>query len=288
MDIFLILAFFALLINILFGYFFFIKEILWQGGHSFIEVIKNPKLYVYDFLIPPMFWHPSFLAVALSFIIPLGCYLYFEKKISPVLWWISLPFTLVFIFLTGARIGLVISILLLLLSLLYYIKKFSMIAKGVMLLTIVFAILFAYFSPYSLTHDSPRKNMRTIAKNAISESPVSGHGFSSMSYFIQSEEFAEKYGTEKGYKFSYFHNAFLDETVQFGAIGATVFVLFLLVLIINAIYRKDYLLMAFLAIYLPFMYVESPFVSVKGIMPMMFWLCFLFNTQRERLTLKKD
>ncbi|GHT75528.1 hypothetical protein FACS189456_7300 [Bacteroidia bacterium] len=84
------------------------------------------------------------------------------------------------------------------------------------------------------------------------------------------------------YTFNHFHNQILDEVVQFGFLGAIPLGALFIYLAVLAFRRRDYLLFAFLGIYLPFCCVESPLMTIKGIIPMMFWLCLIVSTQKER------
>lgn len=274
-------AFYALLIAVAVGWLVFLRYIA-SSEQVFFEVLKNPKPYVAFFLGPLLFWHPSFIAVSISFIIPISFYLRSRGCIKPLLMWVAVILSVALILLTGARIGIVISGLMLVLGLICYHRCIPWISKIGVLLAI-FAVAFcAYLSPYSLTSDPVRTNLRSLGMSVIAEKPVGGSGVYSMYRYITSEETAQKYNANYGYTFNHFHNTFIDETVQFGLVGGLLLVAFFVWLAVLAVRKKDFLLMAFLAIYLPFACVESIFMSVKGIMPFMFWLCFLVSTQKER------
>jgi hypothetical protein len=265
-------VFYALLLAVALAWLVFMKYIL-SSEQTLLEVFKNPKAYNSLFLGPLLFWQPSFIAVAISVIIPVSFYLWAHKRIKPLLMWMAIVLSVAFIFVLGARIGIVVSGFLLLLSLIYYYKHISRSAKAGMLLLILATALYARSSPYSITSDPVRKHLRALGMSAIAEKPVFGSGVYSMHRYIASE------GT---YEFNHFHNTFIDETVQFGAVGGILLTAFFAYLIVLAFRKRDFLLMAFLAIYLPFACVESLFMSVKGVMPFMFWFCFLVSTQDER------
>lgn len=253
--------------------------------HSVKEIIYNAKV-LYLYLFPfPSFYHPSFISIIIVMAIPFAIFLYFEKKTSLIesLLYI-LPIVTAIIF-SGARIGLVLIFLLMVLCILFYLKiklhiKYSITA----LITIGLAVLFYFpFGNVALS-DPLRNDQRETAITAIKEKPFFGWGTDSMEALLHDKAIAQKAGLEKPVgELNHFHNQYLDMLVQFGIVGSLPFFALFAYLIYLAIKRKDFLLMAYLAIYLPFMYVESPFATAKGIQPMIFWLCFLLSTQKVRL-----
>jgi hypothetical protein len=273
---FLQLAFCMLLTGVIFCWLMFIQHIGLSDEHNVLDALREPKAHNIAFLIRPLFWHPSFISVALSFIIPLAFYLRVNKKINTAFLLVSLLLSIGFIFVSGARIGIVLSMLLLLFGFVYYFKHFSAGEKFILHDMIALILVLAYLSPYSLTSDFPRKQLHGWALELIKENSKWGSGFYSMEKVVHAR------GEEIGYTFNHFHNAYLDEIVQFGIIGGPLLAVIVIATLVIAIRKKDFLLFAFLVIYVPFMYVESPFMSVKGLMPMMFWLCFLLSTRRER------
>jgi hypothetical protein len=280
-------AFYALLIAVVVGWIVFFRYLI-SSQQTFLEVFKNPKAYTALFLGRLMFWQASFVAVSISFIIPVSFYLHSRACIKPLLMWAAMALSVAFILITGSRIGIVVSVFTLTLGLICYHRYISWTSKIGALLAIFALALFAHFSPYDIISDPVRADLRSLGTSLIAEKPVCGSGVYSMHRYITSEETAQKYNTISGYTFNHFHNTFIDETVQFGLVGGLLLVAFFVCLIILAVRKKDFLLMAFLAIYLPFACVESIFMSVKGIMPFMFWLCFLVSTQEERRKLKVE
>jgi hypothetical protein len=274
-------VFYALLIAVVAGWLVFLRYIT-SSEQTFFEVFRNPKVYAPLFLGRLIFWHSSFVSIGISFIIPISFYLRSGAYIKQPLMWVAVILSVGFILLTGARIGIVISGFTLALGLICYHRCIPWVSKLGVLLAVFVVALCAYFSPYTITSDPVRKNLRSLGMSVISEKPVCGSGVYSMYRYITSEETAQKYDANYGYTFNHFHNTFIDETVQFGAVGGAVLVAFFAWIAVIAIRKRDFLLMAFLAIYLPFAYVESIFMSVKGIMPFMFWFCFLVSTQDER------
>jgi hypothetical protein len=275
--------FYVLLASAVLGWVFYLRHIVCQ--HLFMESLQNPKQYVPLFLVPPLFNHASTISVVLAFIIPLGAYLRFRKCIPTWLQWVSVLATIPFIYFTGARIGLVASFILLVFAFIFYIKRFSVYERVAVLLLAVALVLFSKQLPYNAVGDPVRKNLRTLGMKAIAEHPLWGSGVGSMEGYITSTEFAAKHGLP-AYAFNHFHCAPIDEVVQFGFIGSVVLLAFLVCIFILAWRRRDFLLFSFVLLYFPILLVESPFTSVKWIMPMMFWLCLLVGTQKERETVK--
>lgn len=278
-------VFYALLAAVVICWLVFLRYIL-SSEQTFLEVFKNPKEYAALFLGSTLFWHSSFISISLSVIMPVSFYLCSKAYIKPLLMCVAVMLAVAFILVTGARIGIVVSGVTLALGLAYYHRGIPWISKVGVLLVIFVVALFAYFSPYTIASDLPRTNLRSLGIKVIGENPVCGSGVYSMHRYITSEETAEKYNAHYGYTFNHFHNTFIDETVQFGMVGGLLLLAFFACTAFLAIRKKDFLLMAFLAIYLPFAYVESLFMSVKGIMPFMFWFCFLVSTQEERRELR--
>jgi len=141
--------------------------------------------------------------------------------------------------------------------------------------------LVTYFSSLSIT-DPIRVQLRSVGLYAFKQHPWFGSGAYSMKSYLQSDELAQQLGYAGGLEFGHFHNQFLDELVQFGVVGAIPLFALFVYLCILAIRKRDFLLASFLAIYILFCYVESPFGSVKGIMVFLFWLCLTVSTQKLR------
>ncbi|MDR3366952.1 MAG: O-antigen ligase family protein [Prevotellaceae bacterium] len=279
-------VFYALLVAVVACWLVFLRYIIFSE-QTFLEIFKHPKAYAALFLGRLIFWQPSFVSISISFIIPLSFYLRSKLYIKPLIMWAAAILSIAFILATGSRIGIVVSTFMLTLGLIYYHRYITWVAKIGVLLSILALGLFAHFLPYSITSDPVRANLRSLGANVIAEKPVCGSGVYSMHRYINSEETAQKYNAHYGYTFNHFHHTFIDETVQFGLVGGGLLAAFFACLIVLAFRKKDFLLLAFLAIYLPFAFVESIFMSVKGIMPFMFWFCFLVSTQEERRTLAK-
>ena len=274
---------YCLLVTVLFCYTYIDSSIA-------IESILSYAKSNYPFLlVRPFFDHPSFISVILSMAIPAAAYLKFgtQTKVS----WLELLASVIlvagFSLLTGARIGIVVVIILVCLSALVYVRLNAKLKLAVVLAGGI-AISIGFFKVPAIKNklDDPiRDSLRKTAIAAFGEKPIAGWGTGSMTYMLNSSEIAEKAGLEKplAQEYNHFHSQYLDQTVQFGVIGLLFFAALFIYLIYNAIRYKDFLLMAYLAIYLVFMAVESPFATVKGMQPMIFWMCFLLCTQKNRL-----
>ena len=134
--------------------------------------------------------------------------------------------------------------------------------------------------------------MQKTAVAAFQEKPLFGWGTGSMVQLLRSEQIAERAGLEQPInQFDYFHNQYLDQLVQFGLLGFLVLGFSLIYSIYFAIRNKDFLLFLLFAMYLLFMFVESPFSSLKGIQPMIFWICFILyfrNKSQPIVTPEKE
>lgn len=263
------------------------------GIVSFTESILSAKeIYLY-LLVFPSFWHPSFVSIIILMALPASIYLRFgnvRKRISTVEMLFCIAIIVLFVLLSGARIGLVVIPVLLGLSILFYVKT-SWWSKVAVTTLGILAGLIVYTKSPSIQQklDDPiRDQLNATAIEAFKEKSIFGWGTGSMEKLIRSQALTYELGYDYPQDRNHFHNTYLDELVQFGIVGSTVLFSLLALCIYLAIKKKDFLLLAFLAIYLPFMWVESTFCTSKGIIPMMFWLCFIIATQRVRLGKDKE
>jgi hypothetical protein len=247
-----------------------------------MEALLCPKGFYPLFLKPPYWnWQPSHAAIILAMALPLAMYLRFNKGIPSLMLWAAMVIVLPMVHFTGARIGVVVCLLLLGGGFVFYARKFIAPERAVILLVMAAAILFVRHLPYNITEDCIRSDLRALGKHAIAEQQWMGSGVYSMEGYIGNAEFAASHNLP-AYPFNHFHCAPIDEVVQFGWIGGAVMALFALSLLCVAARRRDYLLYSYLLVYVPFMLIDSPFQSVKGIMPMLFWLCLIVSTQQTR------
>jgi ADP-heptose:LPS heptosyltransferase len=253
-------------------------------GH-FLEAIIYPKLFVTSFLFSPIHGHPSFLVSILAFIIPLGFYLnYTLKKINSYIMILGVALAITCTYISGARIGVIIDLCLLTLSMIFYRKELNAKVKIAGLMCGVAIVTLTIFNTNKFSSDPVRSELFRVGIETIKKNPWKGSGIESMRKYISNAEFniADEYAKEH-YLHSHFHNQLIDEIVQFGIPAGIIFILFWICCLKTAIQRKDYLLYSFIAIYILFINVDSPMGAAKGLVPMLFWLCLIFSTQHIRL-----
>jgi hypothetical protein len=256
-------------------------------GSDWNMVVRNGKFYAPLLLMWPAHWHPSFDSTILIFAIPVACYLRWQdrKNISGVELCLGIFLPGIFSVLAGARIGIVIIPFLLVLAYIFYCKykpalKWGIIAAGVMV---------SVFCPIRLHdwgkqfEDPVRKDLRTMAIDAVKEKPVFGWGTGYVSPLIRSEERARNAGLEEPYALDQFHNQYLEDMVQFGIPGILLLLLLIGWILYLGLQNKDFLMLSFLIIYLLFFGTETALANSKGLVPFTFWLCILVSTQKIRL-----
>jgi O-antigen ligase len=253
-------------------------------GH-FLEAIIRPKSFHAYFLVNPIHGHPSFLISILAFIIPLSFYLnYTLKKINSYIMILGIVLVITCTYISGARIGVVINLCLLILSMIFYRKELNTKIKIAGLTCGVAIVILVVFNASKFSSDPIRSELFRVGIETIKKNPWKGSGIESMRKYIHNAEFnvAEKYGRDS-YLQNHFHNQLIDEIVQFGIPAGVIFILFWMCCLKTAIQRKDYLLYCFIAIYIVFINVDSSMGAAKGLVPILFWLCLIFSTQNIRL-----
>ncbi|MDR2036287.1 MAG: O-antigen ligase family protein [Bacteroidales bacterium] len=219
--------------------------------------------------------------------IPIAFYLRFQdkKEITIVELCLGVLLPVIFTVLTGARIGLVIIPFLLFFAYFFYCRLKPILKWGLVGLGVIILCLFIYKFPKvdDRFQDPIRKDLRTIAVEAIKEKPILGWGTRYVSPLIRSEDTKELLGIETPYSFNQFHNQYLENMVQFGIPGILILLLLFGWMLYLSIRYKDYLLLSLLTIYVLFFWTESALFTFKGIVPFTFWLCFLVATQKQRL-----
>ncbi|MDR0660898.1 MAG: O-antigen ligase family protein [Prevotellaceae bacterium] len=256
-----------------------------SGVDSLREAFVNAKIFRVFLFAYPSYTHPSFLTIIITMAIPIAIYLKKENAIGLAELIVTIALISIVAALSGARVGLIIIPLLLVSGFLYYINIPKYIKLFVIVGICVFAVLVANISPLrNVLNDPLRRKMRKTAIAAIKEKPAFGWGANSMEYLLQDKDIAQKAGLVEPYgTHKHFHNQYLDMLAQLGFIGSLPFFILFAYLLFIAIKRKDFPLLAYLTIYLLFMYVESVDAAAKGIQPLAFWLCFLSSTQKTRL-----
>jgi len=248
------------------------------------ETFTNAKYLYALFLKEPFYGHPSFLAVILAPSIPMCFNLAVKasKNWQQWLWLLFIPLIVFIVFVIGSRIGLFVCGMLIVLCCIYFFKKFNIVSKIALGLAFVAAIGMFRISTINYTEDPIRKEMNAFAIEKIKEHPLLGHGYGTQHAHLNDTENPQEFENSFIFIVNHFHNTYLDETFQFGFIGALPFFLLILYLIGFALKKRDVFLFSFLIIYIPFFYVELPFNSMKGIMPMMLFLAIIMNLLHKK------
>jgi O-antigen ligase len=273
------------------GFFVFLCAILYNFIiHIYFEnlvreTFANAKAYYWLLLKGPFKDHPSFLAIILAPSIPMCFNLATKATKNRLQWlWLSLiPLLFFIVFVIGSRIGLLVCAGLIVLCAVYFFKKLNLVSKIVLGLSFLVAFGIFQTSTINYTEDPIRKEMKTFAIEKIKERPLFGHGYVTQNAHFNDVENPTEFNNPVTPTLSHFHNTYLDEPFQFGIIGSLPLALLLLYLLYRCVKKRDFFLLVFLAIYIPFFYVELPFNSVKGIMPMMILIGLIMNTQNERM-----
>ncbi len=252
---------------------------------------RDGKLYAPLLLMWPAFPHPSITAMILAMAAPIAIYLrYHEKNISSIEMLLCLLLMIIFPMLTGARVAMIIVPIIIGLGFLIYGKikpVFKWVMIGIAIAGCVFA-LHRYPELKTKFSDPIREQLRASAIDGIKQKPWFGWGTGGMQQVNGSAETAVRLGYETALPPGHSHNMFLDMAVQFGIPGILLILGLFGGCLFLAFKYKDFLLLSFVIIYLIFMMVESPFATVKGIQPFMFWFCFLIATQKVRLNTQSN
>jgi O-antigen ligase len=268
---------------------FYIVNICMQG--LFRESLTHAKSHYVSFLKSPFYNHPSFLSIILAPSIPMCFNLATKAKKQWQQWlWLSfVPLLMFIVFVSGSRIGLPVCGALIILCSIYFFKKLNVTSKIVIALAFLVTLVLFSQTTINYTEDPARKEMNHLSIEKIKERPLLGHGHSTQRASLEEHIIALEESTVlQGITFGYFHNTYLDKLFQHGIIGSLPFFLLLLYLIYTCIKKRDFFLLSFLIIYLPFFIVETPLVGVKGMMPMMLLLCLIMNIQHERTQLSQN
>jgi len=267
----------------LLSYVIVIQELTWN------MIFAANKNYAPILMTWPAHPHPSFLSAILLMAVPVALYLRYhqgEKQITMVEMLLGVFLPIVFTILTGARVGILITPLLLGLGYIFYCKFKPVLKWGLLAATGILSlgVLLHVSSNISDRFDDPiRTNLRKIAISAIKEKPVFGWGTGSAKLLIQSGERAHDLGIGRSYNFNQFHNQYLEDMVQFGIAGILLLMVLLGWMLSVSICEKNYLLLSLLTIYALFFWTESVLFISKGLVPFTFWLCFLISNRNELL-----
>jgi len=216
--------------------------------------------------------------------IPVALYLRYqdEKQITLIGMLLCVLLPIAFAVLSGARVGMIIAPMLLVLGYFFYCKFRPAFKWGLVVVGIAAGGILLHLFPKADDHfvDPNRADLRKTAISAIKEKPVFGWGTGYVEPLIHSEERAHSLGIETPYDFNQFHNQYLEDMVQFGAPGILILLVLLGWILWVGIREKNCLLLSFLAIYILFFWTESVLFVAKGVVPFAFWLCFLMANKK--------
>lgn len=253
--------------------------------------VKNWMNYPFEWLSSG---HPSYYAIMALFAIAVTIYLFYnpDKK------WLSLlkiaPFVFffgVFIFISGARVAMLALPLVLGISWIFYSNwKTSLLRFCISAFLLILGVVsvFHFFPELPQKFVDPyRVQMWTTAIHSIGEHPLLGLGTGGVPSVLNNDAYAQTLGFESALGFQNVHNQYLSEWMQYGLIFGSALLVGLIWLFVNAVRKKDFLLLAFLIIEICFFQVECVFSIVRGIVFFM-WVCtLLVVTQKERLETDK-
>ena len=230
--------------------------------------------------------HPSYISLVLFSTLISGFYLNYKKDNAVTLSKFELityiGLCLGFVLVMESRIGLVELIIIVLISLLYYIRLKTPYLKQTLLVAVLVGvvILMAGENKFSrLIHDDVRKADFTMAINYIKEHPVVGAGYHQQRAALeyQDKKMADVTRPADAPPITYTHNQFLGDMVQFGIPGLLPLLIMLGGLVWYAFKSRSYLLQLYMLIYLLFMLIEEPLYAQEGITRFMAFLCLFVH-----------
>ena len=230
--------------------------------------------------------HPSYISLVLFPTLISGFYLNYKKDNAVTLSKFELityiGLCLGFVLVMESRIGLVELIIIVLISLLYYIRLKTPYLKQTLLVAVLVGvvILMAGENKFSrLIHDDVRKADFTLAINYIKEHPVVGAGYHQQRAALeyQDKKMADVNRPADAPPITYTHNQFLGDMVQFGIPGLLSLLIMLGGLVWYAFKSRSYLLQLYMLIYLLFMLIEEPLYAQEGITRFMAFLCLFVH-----------
>jgi O-antigen ligase len=223
--------------------------------------------------------HPTFIAMALVTACIAAAYLKLKKHISRTEYILLVALVVLYILLSGSRMGLVALLLscwlcFLLFTNLCVRKK---IFAGIVSMAIITAMFFTVKIQNTNIHDPIRSNLRKTGMEVIKERPFFGHGTGSyqMAYERSVNNALQEEQPENicGFCF-HLHNQYIDEAVQYGISGLALFVGGLLFIIYRAWRKRNYVLLLFLSIQMLHMISDSPLLMQREITLFTVMLCF--------------
>jgi O-antigen ligase len=224
--------------------------------------------------------HPSFLCVIYLLALPVSLYLRRKFRACSILEIGALILLEgAVIVLTGTRVGVIVLPLLGLMMLMYALpRKRRAVVIGLTAALLSAAIMVMLLQGSQLLNrfkDPIRTQLWETTVASIKERPLLGVGTGEMEKVLTSPELATALGYHGALRFSYPHNQYLGEVMHFGFVGAVPLFGTLIYLLVLAIRRKNFLLLALMAVIFVFMMTEMPFDMSKGINLFMFFSCLL-------------
>lgn len=251
----------------------------WITKKTFIE-----GLSVYDYVARwGNYTHPSYISLVLLAALVSGFYLFYKNNKES-----HLSFFELFIFVVGcfflefileSRIGIVETIIVVFLSMFYYVKIRTRYFKAFVIVCILACLSLSYVVENhfnGMMTDKVRKADYTLAINYIKAHPFWGSGYHEQDIALtqQDELMLEVTRPTDANPITYTHNQFLGNMVQYGIWGLLLLLTLLTVLFLYAIRSRSYLLQMLMVVYTVFMLIEEPLYVQEGITRFLIFLCF--------------
>lgn len=241
-----------------------------------------------------LYHHPSYISLVLLSTLVVGFYLFYKKSNTA---YISLTeivaYSVALLVLELAyesRIGIVATILIITISVFYYMRlKSSFLKLSIFIVIFLGGSFFLFISDEfaGMRNDNVRKVDYTLAVNYIKDHFWWGTGTGMQRFALMEQEEIMKDELPKvSDKKTYVHNQFLGEMVQFGITGLVVLLVVLGGLVFYSIKTRSYLLQLLMFIYILFMLIEEPFYVQPGISRFIVFFA-LFVAISETETVKK-
>ena len=263
-------------------------------------------MYISEFIAPYdligywcLYTHPSYISLVLLSALIVGFYLYYKKdKVAYVSLFEVVVFAvslLILEFALESRIGILNTVLVIVVSLFYYMKLKHSYVKLIIFATLLLgsSLLIVQSDKFEImTTDHVRKVDYTLAVNYIKDNIWWGTGTGKQHAALEYQEKLMEELTDANNIKTYVHNQFLGEMVQFGIIGLVVLLIVLSGLVYHYIKTRSYLLELLLFVYILFMMIEEPFYVQPGISRfIVFYALFVAigesNSERKYLDLRQ-
>jgi hypothetical protein len=252
--------------------------------------------------LPPFHWtsgwalyeHPSYISLVLIAGLISGFYLYFKKQSDSRISELELIVYAAFIALTvlvlESRIGVVVTILTIAITFLYYLRLNNIYFKRIAVILLVAGMGGLFYMGDSVSGfmaDNVRKTDNTLALNYIKAHPWWGVGFHQQALALkQQEQIMLNELPALPFPKTYTHNQLLGDMVQFGVAGALVLVLLIVGLVRYSLQSRSYLLQLFMCVCIVFMCIEEPLYGQAGITRFMVFLSFFIHISESDKPMK--